>query len=175
MAAPGADWTLPLYELALQTAERADEMCLDPEITLSSHEGRPLEIFGTIASDIMEGLLQRRNIRFVSGSAVPEADRVVALPPQGPAIDGLPADADGFLPVDEHGRVSGVPGVWAAGAAHLAAAVGPRNIAGYLAQRSAVAASLLQRLGGKHVIHVVEGGIPLWKRENWPIEPAGTA
>jgi rhodanese-related sulfurtransferase len=36
-------------------------------------------------------------------------------------------------------------------------------------QRSAVAASLLQRLGGEQVIHVVEGGVPLWEREGWPI------
>ena len=37
-------------------------------------------------------------------------------------------------------------------------------------QRSAVAASLLQRHGAQAVIHVVEGGIPLWKREGWPVE-----
>ena len=37
-------------------------------------------------------------------------------------------------------------------------------------QRSAVAAGLLQRYGGRHVIHVVDGGVPLWKREGWPTE-----
>jgi glyoxylase-like metal-dependent hydrolase (beta-lactamase superfamily II)/rhodanese-related sulfurtransferase len=37
-------------------------------------------------------------------------------------------------------------------------------------QRAAVAASLLQRFGGRQVIHVVEGGVPLWKREGWPTE-----
>ena len=37
-------------------------------------------------------------------------------------------------------------------------------------QRSAVAASLLQRFGAEQVIHVVEGGVPLWKREGWPTE-----
>ena len=37
-------------------------------------------------------------------------------------------------------------------------------------QRSAVAASLLQRYGAERVIHVVEGGVPLWQREGWPIE-----
>jgi hydroxyacylglutathione hydrolase len=37
-------------------------------------------------------------------------------------------------------------------------------------QRSAVAASLLQRYGAQDVIHVVEGGVPLWKREGWPTE-----
>jgi rhodanese-related sulfurtransferase len=38
-------------------------------------------------------------------------------------------------------------------------------------QRSAVAASLLQRFGAEDVIHVVEGGVPLWKRSGWPTEP----
>jgi rhodanese-related sulfurtransferase len=37
-------------------------------------------------------------------------------------------------------------------------------------QRSAVAASLLQAFGGEHVIHVVEGGVPHWKRQGWPTE-----
>jgi glyoxylase-like metal-dependent hydrolase (beta-lactamase superfamily II)/rhodanese-related sulfurtransferase len=38
-------------------------------------------------------------------------------------------------------------------------------------QRSAVAASLLKRLGLDDVIHVVEGGVPRWEREGWPTEP----
>jgi glyoxylase-like metal-dependent hydrolase (beta-lactamase superfamily II)/rhodanese-related sulfurtransferase len=37
-------------------------------------------------------------------------------------------------------------------------------------QRSAVAASLVQAFGGRQVIHVVDGGVPLWKREGWPTE-----
>ena len=37
-------------------------------------------------------------------------------------------------------------------------------------QRAAVAASLLQRYGAEQVIHVVEGGVPRWKREGWPID-----
>jgi hydroxyacylglutathione hydrolase len=40
-------------------------------------------------------------------------------------------------------------------------------------QRSAVAASLLKRYGAAEVIHIVEGGVPLWKSEGWPIEPRG--
>ncbi len=42
-------------------------------------------------------------------------------------------------------------------------------------QRSAVAASLLQRYGAQEVIHVVDGGVPLWKREGWPVEQSGSA
>ncbi len=37
-------------------------------------------------------------------------------------------------------------------------------------QRAAVAASLLQRYGAEQVIHVVEGGVPRWKREGWPVD-----
>lgn len=45
-------------------------------------------------------------------------------------------------------------------------------------QRSAVAASLVKRHGAREVIHVVDGGVPLWERSGWPIEqgepaPAG--
>jgi sulfide:quinone oxidoreductase len=47
---------------------------------------------------------------------VQAADAVVALPALvGPWIDGLPADADGFIPVNAHGRVTDVPNVYAAG------------------------------------------------------------
>ena len=37
-------------------------------------------------------------------------------------------------------------------------------------QRAAVGASLLQRYGARDVIHVVEGGVPLWQRRGWPID-----
>jgi hydroxyacylglutathione hydrolase len=37
-------------------------------------------------------------------------------------------------------------------------------------QRSAVAASLLQRAGAKHVVHVVDGGVGTWAAAGWPVE-----
>jgi hydroxyacylglutathione hydrolase len=37
-------------------------------------------------------------------------------------------------------------------------------------QRSAPAASLLRRHGAEEVLHVVDGGVPLWRRRGWPIE-----
>jgi rhodanese-related sulfurtransferase/glyoxylase-like metal-dependent hydrolase (beta-lactamase superfamily II) len=40
-------------------------------------------------------------------------------------------------------------------------------------QRSAVAASLLRRLGVADVLHVVDGGVPLWKRSGWPVAEPG--
>ena len=43
-------------------------------------------------------------------------------------------------------------------------------------QRAAVGASLAQRHGASDVRHIVDGGVPLWERNGWPIEtPAGTA
>jgi glyoxylase-like metal-dependent hydrolase (beta-lactamase superfamily II)/rhodanese-related sulfurtransferase len=43
-------------------------------------------------------------------------------------------------------------------------------------QRAAVGASLIQRHGASQALHVVEGGVPLWKRKGWEIEePAGPA
>jgi rhodanese-related sulfurtransferase len=37
-------------------------------------------------------------------------------------------------------------------------------------QRSAVGASLLKAHGAAEVIHVVDGGVPLWERLGFPIE-----
>jgi glyoxylase-like metal-dependent hydrolase (beta-lactamase superfamily II)/rhodanese-related sulfurtransferase len=37
-------------------------------------------------------------------------------------------------------------------------------------QRSAVAASLLQREGAPHVVHVVDGGVGTWAAAGWPVE-----
>jgi hydroxyacylglutathione hydrolase len=37
-------------------------------------------------------------------------------------------------------------------------------------QRAAVAASLVQRHGGAHVIHVIDGGVPAWGRLGHPLE-----
>ena len=128
----GVSWPLPLYELALMTADRADDMCAHVELTLVTPETVPLELFGSeIARDVGDlldaaGIALRSNIRAHVPAANtvelhPEGkhlhvDRVVTLPRlTGPRIDGLPHDAAGFLPVDLHGRVRDTPGVYAAG------------------------------------------------------------
>jgi hydroxyacylglutathione hydrolase len=36
-------------------------------------------------------------------------------------------------------------------------------------QRAATAASLLQRAGARQVVHVVDGGVPAWKRAGWEV------
>jgi rhodanese-related sulfurtransferase len=39
-------------------------------------------------------------------------------------------------------------------------------------QRAAPAASLLRRHGAGAVLHVVDGGVPLWERSGWQVERA---
>jgi sulfide:quinone oxidoreductase len=132
VVAPGVSWPLPLYELALMTAERVYETCASTELMLVTHEASALAMFGAgVSRDIAE-LVDVAGITLKTGTsvAVPECntlelqppgeflkvDRVVTLPTlTGPKIDGLPHDAAGFLPVDAHGRVIGAPGVYAAG------------------------------------------------------------
>jgi sulfide:quinone oxidoreductase len=127
-----ATWTLPLYELALMTARQAWSMGMDRvRFTLVTPEDRPLAMFGTPASEALAELLDDHAVDFVGASypsvgrgfviADPDgrridADRIVALPALGGrSIKGVPADGDGFVPVDRYGRVPSLPGVYAAG------------------------------------------------------------
>ncbi|MDP9294200.1 MAG: NAD(P)/FAD-dependent oxidoreductase, partial [Actinomycetota bacterium] len=115
-------WTLPLYELALMTARQAWSMGMDRiRFTLVTPEERPLAMFGAPASEALAELLDEHAIDFVGSSyasvghgyvlADPggrriDADRIVALPALGGrGVKGVPADGDGFIPVDPHGRV----------------------------------------------------------------------
>jgi sulfide:quinone oxidoreductase len=125
-------WPFPGYELALMASERAWDMQTELSITLLTPERMALEVFGEQVSREVALLLAERHIELVTsaycevpqsqqvvvhpGGRVVHAGRVVALPRLlGPALDGLPADGGGFLPVDEYGRVRGVDRVWAAG------------------------------------------------------------
>lgn len=130
---PGTTWSLPLYELALMTAREAWDMGHDDmRFRLITPEDVPLALFGPRASAAMAALLDRAGIAFTGGAYVEETGddrleirpsgepvdghRVVALPRiEGPALAGLPADGHGFLPIDDHGRVTDAPGVYAAG------------------------------------------------------------
>jgi len=129
---PGASWPLPLYELALMTATHVAERGLRKvRLSLVTPEDAPLKLFGAAASETVRELLEERGIElhvsryptaFEDGelSLVPNetlsVDRVVSLPTLvGPQLAGLPADADGFIPVDLHGLVQGEQDVYAAG------------------------------------------------------------
>jgi sulfide:quinone oxidoreductase len=131
VAAPGTAWTLPLYELALLTARWADERGLAIEPWLVTWERQPLLVFGESAASSVAELLADAGVRlwtsafaegvedgrlWLSAEGGLPVELAVALPrPAGPRIPGLPCDDDGFLPVDDHGRVLGAPGVYAAG------------------------------------------------------------
>jgi sulfide:quinone oxidoreductase len=122
-------WPVPLYELALMTADRARRRV--GALVVVTPERGPLEAFGSrIASHVWKLLTERRvavctetvPVRtgagglLVRGGETVQAERVVALPRLGgPFVGGLPHDKHGFLPTDEHGAVEGVAGVWAAG------------------------------------------------------------
>ena len=133
-AAPaGIGWLLPLYELALMTADRLAERGVDAELLVVTPEDAPLEVFGLEAlGATSQRLLAERGIELLTGpppgqlstptdcsrrpSERIEADRVVALPSMsGPAIRGVPQTVGGFIPTDRHGRVLGMDDVYAAG------------------------------------------------------------
>jgi sulfide:quinone oxidoreductase len=131
---PGPGWPLPAYELALLIDGDARGMGLAPEITIVTPEPAPLAIFGpraveaitrdldaagiTVETGVHAGLTpgHAATLLLHPGDRSLEVDRVLSLPRLvGTAVDGIPGDADGFIDVDEHCRVRGVPGVWAAG------------------------------------------------------------
>jgi sulfide:quinone oxidoreductase len=133
LALPSEDvWPLPLYELALMTADYVREHDgRDLAVSLVTPEERPLELLGDLAGDAVAALLAARNIvvrpssspvavrphaLVLADGGVVLADRVITLPVlEGPALAGLPRDPRGFIPVDEHGRVRGQADVFAAG------------------------------------------------------------
>jgi sulfide:quinone oxidoreductase len=128
----GVTWALPIYELALLTAKLLSERREEAELVLVSPEASPLAIFGTRPSEAVGELLRTRGIEFCGGVHAHEADKgmlvlapgdeelraaaLVALPLlEGPAIEGLPTDQNGFIPIDEHARVYNGGDLYAAG------------------------------------------------------------
>ena len=157
----GVSWPLPLYELALFTAGRLVDWGSLAQLTVVTPEESPLAVFGRTASEAVERLLVSRDIDVRTSthpvevnrgtlSVVPEgivaADRVVALPRmRGRPPAGLPHDANGFLPVDTHGRVGGLDNVYAAGDATSF----PIKQGGIAAQQAdAVAEVIAAQIGG---------------------------
>jgi sulfide:quinone oxidoreductase len=125
-------WSLPLYELALMTAEHVRARGLrDVGLIVVTPERAPLEAFGAPVASHVWSLLAERAIAVRSHTAplragpgglivahgeTVRAERIVSLPRLlGPWIGGLPHDGHGFLVTDPHGAVQGVEAVWAAG------------------------------------------------------------
>ena len=158
---PGGSWPMPLYELALMTAAHvADRGLHDVRLSLVTPESSPLELFGPAASETVRELLAERGIELhLASHASKLADgqltlvpgeplsvqRVVSLPRlMGPRLAGLPADPDGFIPVDLNGLVSGERDIYAAGDA-TNGAIKQGGIAAQ--QADAAAAAIAARAG----------------------------
>jgi sulfide:quinone oxidoreductase len=115
----GAGWPLPAYELALMTAWDARDMGQDDiEIAVHTLEEAPMAMFGAHASESLQHDLDEAGVtvhtRWSTGERI--GGRVVALPRAAARpVTGMPRDEHGFVPVDGHGRVAGLDGVWAAG------------------------------------------------------------
>lgn len=154
-------WTLPTYELALAAAEKArTEGLTATRMSLVTYEDAPLELLGEPAVSAISEEFAAAKIDLLTGvnpvsfdgealRLAPEgsvaADLAIAMAVQsGRRIGGLPADENGFLPVDSHGRVEGCNHVWAAGEATGF----PVREPGIAAQQArAVAASIASELG----------------------------
>lgn len=161
----GTVWSLPAYELALLT-RAALAACSRPEVSivLTTPEEAPLELFGTDASSATAKLLEDRGVevrtraravRFAdgvlalaSGEAV-LVDRVVALPRLvGGPLAGVPQTRSGFIPIDRHCAVEGLPGIYAAGDITTF----PVKQGGVAAQQADVAAQAIARAAGADLI-----------------------
>jgi sulfide:quinone oxidoreductase len=171
-------WPLPLYELALMTAGRAQDTGVELSTAIITPEDSPLAIFGSTASEAVAELLQNAHILTIntphvevpsSGEVVIAAgerrlrvDRVIALPElYGPPVRGIPLGEHGFIRVDPHGRVPGVEHVYAAGDATDF----PVKYGGIAAHQADVAAQAIAALAGAVVtpelVHPVIHGMLL--------------
>ena len=160
----GPVWPLPLYELALMTAERAESMDAQGfEATIVTPERQPLAVFGPAVSDLVSERLADAGITVYCNSLakVPGSGRllvqpqgvelhpgrIVAMPRiAGPSIRGLAGGgASGFIPIDKHCSVPGTRGrVFAAGDA----ANYPIKQGGLGAQMADAATAAIAKLAG---------------------------
>jgi sulfide:quinone oxidoreductase len=136
----------------------------DAELTLVTPEDTPLGLFHGAGSAAVAERLARAGVDFAGstyahdydgetlalapGERTLAADRVVALPVlSGPALGGVPSDPDGFVHVDEHGRVPGVEAVYAVGDATTFTV----KQGGVAAQQADAVAALIARSAGASV------------------------
>jgi sulfide:quinone oxidoreductase len=149
--------------MALLMREHARAKNVELAITIVTAEPRPVAAFGDAVSEAVAGLLTEEGIEAIldaeaeysdgrllinRGERELVVDRVVAVPRlTGPAITGLPADRDGFVPVTVHSEVSGTEGVYAAGDATTF----PVKFGGIAAQQADAAAAAIAALAGAPV------------------------
>ena len=161
----GVTWPLPLYELALLTAEhlqRAENT--EAELTVVTPEDAPLGLLGSEASEAVTARLREHGITLVTG-AYPDAfaggelrlvpgppiaaDVVVALPRlRGVPLAGVPQDDEYFVHVDATCRVPGLDDVYAAGDVTTF----PVKQGGLAAQQADAAAETIAAAAGADVV-----------------------
>ena len=186
----GTAWTLPIYELALQTAAAVRADAPGADLMLVTSEPRPLAAFGDASGAAVDALLAQHGIALRTATDVElyadgrlwfglgslEVDAVIALPGLlGPHLRGAPSDLLGFVPVDAFTRVRGLCSVHAVGdaAAHTL------KQGGLAAQQAGVAAAVIAAGAGadlwprpyRPLLHgmLLTGGEPLHLRH----DPAG--
>jgi sulfide:quinone oxidoreductase len=167
----GRTWPLPVYELALQTADRVYESGFDDvTITVVTPEQAPLEIFGNTVASAVRGALVGAGVRLLTGAhaKVPE-NRTLVVDPGGHELEpetivslprvearvlrGVASDEDGFIPTDDRCRVEGMgEHVFAAGDATSF----PAKQGGIGAQQADVAAAGIAALAGEQEPAVFE-------------------
>jgi sulfide:quinone oxidoreductase len=169
---PGAVWPLPAYELALMTAGEAREMGQeDLRVTVVTPERTPLSLFGAEIGEAVAEELRWAGVELSTGVVARrdggdllleptgerlEVQRVYAVPRiVGPGTEGLPTDAEGFVPVDDDGLVDGCQRTWAAGDA----VVSPVKFGGLATHQARRAAAAIARLAG--VADVPDPGEPV--------------
>jgi sulfide:quinone oxidoreductase len=157
-------WPLPIYEVALLLQEHARERDIELQVTIITAEEGPLAVFGGDASVAVAEVLTRAGIEILVGADAEirgqgeltvhpngrerRFDRIVAVPQLvGLAIDGLPSNAAGFLPITPHAQVVGVERVYAAGDATDF----PVKHGGIAAEQADAAAQSIAVLAGRPV------------------------
>ncbi len=126
-------WSLPAYELALMTANRAYEKGHETNVILITPEDAPLAALGLNASAEVGRMLAEAHVTTVTSASCQirepgridiyplrrsiEVDQIIALPELfAPAVPGVPTSAErGFITVDQYGAVHGLRRVYAAG------------------------------------------------------------
>ena len=158
---PGAVWPLPAYELALMTAGEAHEMGhSDVEVTVVTPERSPLALFGDEAGEALAEELRQAGVALVAGAVARRAGGELVLDPSGdrldaqrafavprilgPALDGLPADEEGFIVAGDDGRVKDTERTWAAGDG----IVSPVKFGGLATHQARIAAAGIARAAG---------------------------
>lgn len=160
----GVTWPLPLYELALLTADHlAREGNTEAKLAFVTPESAPLALLGIEASRSVTELLAERDIDLVTDTypdafahgelrVVPTqslpADVVVSLPRlRGVPLAGLAQDDDCFVRVDAFGRVPDATDVYAAGDITTF----PIKQGGLAAQQADVVAAMIAAAAGAEV------------------------